>query len=133
VCAIGDVATVGVPKAGVFADGAARVVAASLLATLRNGAQPTAYDGRGSCYIEFGSGRVGRVDIDFLSAAKPTGTFRGPSRTLVAETALRRQPTRPLVRPPHPGPNVRARLRSNEAPPPLENALQIRGCRLRPR
>jgi sulfide:quinone oxidoreductase len=99
VYAIGDVATVGVPKAGVFAEGAARVVAASLLATLRNGAQPTAYDGRGSCYIEFGSGRVGRVDIDFLSAAKPTGTFRGPSRTLVAETALRRQPTRPLVRP----------------------------------
>ena len=84
-CAIGDVATVGGPKAGVFADGAARVVAASLLATLRNGAQPTAYDGRGSCYIEFGSGRVGRVDIDFLSAAEPTGTFREPSRTLVAE------------------------------------------------
>ena len=32
-----------------------------------------------------GSGRVGRVDIDFLSAPKPTGTFREPSPALVAE------------------------------------------------
>ena len=85
VYAIGDVTTVGVPKAGVFAEGAARVAAASLLATLRDGEQPPAYDGRGSCYIEFGSGRVGRVDIDFLSAPKPTGTFREASPTLVAE------------------------------------------------
>ncbi len=85
VYAVGDVATVGVPKAGVFAEGAARVVAASVLATLRGGEQPPAYDGRGSCYIEFGSGRVGRVDIDFLTAPKPTGTFREPSSTLVAE------------------------------------------------
>lgn len=85
VYAIGDVATIGVPKAGVFAEGAARVVAASLLATLRGDEQPNAYDGRGSCYIEFGSGRVGRVDIDFLSGPTRTGTFREPSPTLVAE------------------------------------------------
>ena len=85
VYAIGDVATIGVPKAGVFAEGAARIVAASLLATLRGSEQPPAYDGRGSCYIEFGSGLVGRVDIDFLSAPRPTGTFREPSPTLVAE------------------------------------------------
>lgn len=85
VYAVGDVATVGVPKAGTFAEGAARVVAASLLATLRSGEQPPAYDGRASCYIEFGSGLVGRVDIDFLTAPKPTGTFREPSAALVAE------------------------------------------------
>jgi sulfide:quinone oxidoreductase len=85
VYAVGDVATIGVPKAGVFAEGAARVVAASLLATLRGDEQPAPYDGRGSCYIEFGGGRVGRVDIDFLSAARPTGAFREPSPALVAE------------------------------------------------
>jgi sulfide:quinone oxidoreductase len=85
VCAIGDVATVGVPKAGVFAEGAARVVAASLAATLLGSEPPDAYGGRGSCYIEFGGGRVGRVDVDFLSGPKPTGTFREPSATLVAE------------------------------------------------
>ena len=85
VYAVGDVATVGVPKAGVFAEGAARVVAASIVAELRGGEQPTRYEGRGSCYIEFGAGRVGRVDIDFLSGPKPTGTSSQPSAELVAE------------------------------------------------
>jgi sulfide:quinone oxidoreductase len=85
VYAVGDVATVGVPKAGVFSEGAARVVAASLVARLQGGEQPGAYDGRGSCYIEFGAGRVGRVDVDFLSGPKPTGTFQEPSGELVAE------------------------------------------------
>jgi sulfide:quinone oxidoreductase len=85
VYAIGDVATVGVPKAGTFSEGAARVVAASLIAQLHGCEQPPAYDGRGSCYVEFGAGRVGRVDVDFLSGPKPTGTFQEPSRVLVAE------------------------------------------------
>lgn len=85
VYAIGDVATIGVPKAGVFAEGAARVVAASLIAGFRGGEQPDAYDGRGSCYVEFGAGRVGRVDVDFLSGPEPTGTFHEPSRALVTE------------------------------------------------
>jgi sulfide:quinone oxidoreductase len=85
VYAIGDVATIGVPKAGVFAEGAARIVAASLIATARGGLQPGPYGGFGSCYIEFGAGRVGRVDVDFLSGPKPTGTFREPSMALVSE------------------------------------------------
>jgi sulfide:quinone oxidoreductase len=80
VYAVGDVATVGVPKAGVFSEGAARTVAESLLAK-----RSSSYNGRGSCYVEFGAGRVGRVDVDFLSGPKPTGTFREPSAELVAE------------------------------------------------
>jgi sulfide:quinone oxidoreductase len=85
VYAIGDVATVGVPKAGVFSEGAGRVVAGELIAQIRgdDGADP--YDGLGSCYIEFGAGRVGRVDVDFLSGPKPTGTFHEPSAALIAE------------------------------------------------
>jgi sulfide:quinone oxidoreductase len=85
VYAVGDVATVGVPKAGVFSEREARVVAETLVARLRGGKQPAGYDGRGSCYIEFGAGRVGRVDVDFLSGPKPTGTLREPSAALVAE------------------------------------------------
>jgi len=85
VYAVGDVATVGVPKAGVFSEGAARIVAASLVAQLQGGERPAAYDGRGSCYVEFGAGSVGRVDVDFLSGPKPTGTFQEPSADLVAE------------------------------------------------
>ena len=85
VYAIGDVATLGVPKAGVFSEGAARVLAASLVARLQGGEQPAAYDGRGTCYVEFGAGRVGRVDVDFLSGPKPTGTFTEPSGEVVLE------------------------------------------------
>jgi len=85
VYAVGDVATVGVPKAGVFAERAARVVAESLIARIRGGEGPDAYDGRGSCYVEFGSGRVGRVDVDFLSGPRPTGAFQEPSAALATE------------------------------------------------
>jgi sulfide:quinone oxidoreductase len=85
VYAVGDVATAGVPKAGVFAEGAGRVVAKSLVASASGSEQPPPFDGRGSCYIEFGAGRVGRVDIDFLSGPNKTGTLQAPSPALVAE------------------------------------------------
>ena len=85
VYAVGDVATPGTPKAGVFSEGAARVVAAQLLSRMDAGPEPSPYDGRGSCYVEFGAGRIGRVDVDFLSGPKPTGTFQEPSLELVAE------------------------------------------------
>ena len=85
VFAVGDCATVGVPKAGVFSEGAARVVARALISRLRGEEEPDGYNGLGSCYIEFGGGRIGRVDVDFLSGPKPTGTFQEPSSALVAE------------------------------------------------
>ncbi|HTZ87782.1 MAG TPA: FAD-dependent oxidoreductase [Solirubrobacteraceae bacterium] len=85
VYAVGDCAQVGVPKAGVFAEGAARVVAEQLIAQARGEGDADGYQGQGSCYIEFGSGRVGRVDVDFLSGPQPTGAFRAPSAALVAE------------------------------------------------
>ena len=85
VYAVGDVTTAGVPKAGVFPEGAARIVAQSLIAEAQGGEPPGPYAGRGSCYIEFGHGRVGRVDIDFLSGPTRTGTFNAPSAALVAE------------------------------------------------
>ena len=85
VYALGDVATVGVPKAGLFSERQAGVVARALISKLRGGGESGEYDGTGSCYIEFGAGRVGRVDVDFFSGPKPTGTFQEPSRELVAE------------------------------------------------
>ena len=85
VYAVGDVATVGVPKAGVFSEGAARVVAAQIVARRLGDRPPDGYDGRGACYVEFGAGVVGRVDVDFLSGPKPTGTFAEPSLRLVQE------------------------------------------------
>jgi sulfide:quinone oxidoreductase len=85
VFAVGDVATVGVPKAGVFAEGAAKVVAEEIVARVQGAPDPDGYQGQGSCYIEFGAGQVGRVDVDFLSGPKPRGTFNAPSAELVAD------------------------------------------------
>ncbi len=85
VYAIGDVTSVGTAKAGTFSEGAARVVAASLLAEVQGGEPPPAYAGAGACYIEFGEGRVGRVEVDFLSGPSPTGSFVEPSAALAAE------------------------------------------------
>ncbi len=84
VYAVGDVATAGVPKAGVFAEGAARVVAQTLIAKFAGGEEPGRHLGQGTCYIEFGGGRVGSVDIDFLSGPSRTGSFNAPSVEQVA-------------------------------------------------
>lgn len=85
VYAVGDIATAGVPKAGVFAEGAARIAAEGIIHTLRGGEPPGRHLGRGTCYIEFGEGRIGSVDIDFLSGPARTGAYHAPSTALVAE------------------------------------------------
>ncbi len=88
VYAVGDVTSVGTPKAGMFAEGAARVVADQLISRIREAVEPPAYDGKGACYIEFGGNEVARVDVDFFSTpGHPTGTFVAPSMTTAAEKA----------------------------------------------
>jgi sulfide:quinone oxidoreductase len=85
VYAVGDCARQGTPKAGNFAEGAARAVAIALTARLRNCEVPVTHAGTGTCYIEFGAGRIGRVDVDFFSGPKPTGTYQEPSVALRAD------------------------------------------------
>jgi sulfide:quinone oxidoreductase len=85
VYAIGDVTSVGTPKAGVFAEGAARIAAASIIAEHKGDTSHSPYTGAGSCYVEFGQDLVGRVDVDFFSGPKPTGTFSEPSEELVLD------------------------------------------------
>jgi sulfide:quinone oxidoreductase len=88
VYAVGDVTSVGTPKAGVFAERSARVVADQLIARVRGEAEPAGFDGTGACWIEFGDHQVGRVDVDFFSTpGRPTGTFTEPSEVLAAEKA----------------------------------------------
>ena len=86
VFAIGDVNSVGTPKAGVFAEGAARTVAEQIIAQARGG-NAAPYRGIGSCYIEFGSQRVGKVEVEFL-AGPPTGTYTEASTELVKDKML---------------------------------------------
>jgi sulfide:quinone oxidoreductase len=85
VYAVGDGANTGTPKAGVFAEGAAKAVATSLIAKIRKAGSATEYDGFGACYIEFGGGRVGKVEVDFFSGPKPTGKYYEPSVAQHAE------------------------------------------------
>lgn len=82
VYAVGDIANTGTPKAGVFAEGEARAVATALIARIRGEGGWRPYDGKGTCYIEFGAGRIGRVDVDFFSGPKPTGTYHEPDVAL---------------------------------------------------
>lgn len=87
VYAIGDCADAPVPRAGVFAENAARTVAAHIAAQLHRTPAPGKYLGQGSCYIEFGDGLVGKVDADFLSGPKPVAPFVTPSAELATEKA----------------------------------------------
>ncbi len=84
VYAVGDVTSVGTPKAGVFAEGQAAVVADAIGARLRDGASDH-YDGRGICYVEFGHDQVAKVDVTFLSGQQPRGTFVDASPELAAD------------------------------------------------
>jgi sulfide:quinone oxidoreductase len=86
VYAVGDCARQGTPKAGIFAEGAARAVGKALIARLRNEEVPVTHAGTGVCYIEFGGGRIGRVDVDFFSDPEgPTGTYHEPSVAMRAD------------------------------------------------
>ncbi|HWW52885.1 MAG TPA: FAD-dependent oxidoreductase [Acidimicrobiales bacterium] len=87
VYAVGDVTSVGTPKAGVFAEGQAAVVAEGISALVRGATDRGEYDGRGMCYLEFGHNQVARVDVMFLSGQAPTGGFVGPSQALAADKA----------------------------------------------
>jgi sulfide:quinone oxidoreductase len=85
VYAIGDVTSVGTPKAGVFAEGAAKIAADSIIAEANGNQSSSTYAGAGTCYIEFGGGKIGRVDVDFFSGPHPFGSHTDASKALVAE------------------------------------------------
>lgn len=87
VYAVGDVTSVGTPKAGVFAEGQAAVVADRIIAAVENQGTGPDYDGRGLCYLEFGNEQVARVQVTFLSGQAPTGVFDSPSEAFASEKA----------------------------------------------
>jgi sulfide:quinone oxidoreductase len=85
VFAVGDVTSVGTPKAGVYAEGQAAVVAERIIAMVTATAKDAEYDGRGTCYIEMGDSQVARVDVTFRSGQAPSGAFEEPSAALAAD------------------------------------------------
>ena len=85
VYAVGDVTSVGTPKAGVFAEGQASVVASAIIATVHNAVTDTVYDGHGICYMEFGGHQIAKIDVTFQSGSRPVGWMEGPDIELAAD------------------------------------------------
>jgi sulfide:quinone oxidoreductase len=89
VYALGDVCTGPrtVPKAGIFAEAAARVVADDIAAAITGEDPPPPYEGSGVCYAEFGGGLVGKVAVNFLHGESPAAERHDPSHEYAAEKA----------------------------------------------
>src|SRR5919197_3083 len=87
VYALGDVSTGPrtVPKAGIFSEAAARVVADDIVAAVTGGEPPAPYEGSGVCYAEFGGGLVSKVEVNFLRGDAPAAARHNPSLTFAAE------------------------------------------------
>jgi len=87
VYALGDVCTGPrtVPKAGIFAESAALVVADDIAASIAGGEPPDPYGGSGVCYAEFGEGLVSKVAVNFLSGPEAAAERHDPSREFAAE------------------------------------------------
>ncbi len=77
VYAIGDVTAIRLlnsmllPKAGVFAEAHAQVVAAAISANIRGDPKPAGYDGNGFCYVEVGDGLAAYGSGDFYAFPGP--------------------------------------------------------------
>jgi sulfide:quinone oxidoreductase len=86
VFALGDCTETGIPKAGVFAESGARAVAEAIATEIRGG-HPSPFDGTGLCFVEFGDGEVGRVDVNFRAEGGPTAPLLGPAAMYMREKA----------------------------------------------
>ncbi len=84
VYAVGDVTSAPVPRVGAIAEGEARTLAEVLLHQIRGGEAPEPYQGKATCYIEFGGPKVARFEANFLSGPTPFGTFTAASEEIAA-------------------------------------------------
>ncbi len=85
VYAIGDVAAIKLlngmllPKAGVFAEGEAQVVAAEIAAAINNGTRPAGFDGHGFCYVEVGGDLAAYGSGNFYAYPGPRVIMEEPT------------------------------------------------------
>jgi sulfide:quinone oxidoreductase len=81
VYAVGDAAKVTtatgafIPRAGIFAEGQAKIVARNLATEATGGRDLARFDGTGYCFLETGGGRALRVEGDFFAEPTPTATL----------------------------------------------------------
>ncbi len=70
------------PKAGVFAQAQAEVVAHNLAAVIRGEPMARTFDGHGACFLETGDGRAGFGSGDFYAEPAPAVVMRPPGRLM---------------------------------------------------
>ena len=86
VYAIGDVTGIPLkmgkplPKAGVFAERQAKIVAHNIVHTITGTGELVSFDGHGACFIETGAGKAGYGAGDFYAEPTPQITLHRPSR-----------------------------------------------------
>jgi sulfide:quinone oxidoreductase len=84
VYAVGDVTKIpvgekAVPKAGAFAEDAAKTVVSDILRKEGLVDELVAFKGKGACYFEFGGGQVAKVDANYFAGDKPKVVLEGPA------------------------------------------------------
>jgi len=88
VFAIGDVTeirvnqSITIPKAGIFAEGEAKVVSQQIINEITNNKTQAEFDGKGFCFMEIGNKQAGYITADFYNEAGPTVTLDPPSEEL---------------------------------------------------
>jgi sulfide:quinone oxidoreductase len=86
VFAIGDVTEIRldqitiIPKAGIFAEGEAKVVSQQIINEIKyNNSNNARFDGRGFCFMEIGNKKAGYIDADFYNETGPITRLDPPS------------------------------------------------------
>jgi sulfide:quinone oxidoreductase len=85
VYAIGDIVTIPLsmgkplPKAGVFADAEATVVARNIADAWRSQSALSAFDGHGACFVESGDGKAAMGSGNFFAEPSPQINLKAPS------------------------------------------------------
>ena len=96
VFAIGDVTEIRlddgitIPKAGIFAEGEAKVVSQQIINEIKNNnnsnnskeGNSSKFDGKGFCFIEVGNKKAGYIDADLYNEGGPTVRLDPPSAEL---------------------------------------------------
>jgi sulfide:quinone oxidoreductase len=86
VWAVGDVTGIplpngkSLPKAGVFAEGQAEVVARNIAALVHGAAPAAEFGGEGACFVEMGDGRAGFATGNFYATPDPAVRLKTPGR-----------------------------------------------------
>jgi len=87
VFAIGDVTEIRfdqnttIPKAGIFAEGEAKIVSQQIINEIKNinSRKAVKFDGKGFCFMEIGDKKAGYIDTDFYNEAGPITRLDPPS------------------------------------------------------